>query len=268
MSNRPDRPTRSGNPSHASSGARRAGRRDRSRALPERTFLERYRGAIVSLAIAAVVVLVVGFVFVSATAKLYACSSIWQPPAGASGDRLGAPQDDMRNNHVGRGETVRYTQCPPASGPHYSGGGGPIQARFYGPNDATLPQGWIHNLEHGALVVLYSCDQGGCGDADLASLRELAANFPPSPVCNLAAGQAGPVIAQFEEMGAPFAAIVWDRVLYQGTLDIEEIKQFFATEGELTNPELQCPRPSPSPAPSPSAADSPSPSPAPSASPS
>ena len=30
---------------------------------------------------------------------------------------------------------------------------------------AAVPNGWVHNLEHGGLVLLYSCDKGACDDA-------------------------------------------------------------------------------------------------------
>jgi hypothetical protein len=63
---------------------------------------------------------------------------------------------------MGRGHTttvtekVTYVYCPPASGKHYNGqGAGPIKARLYGPNEKTVPQNWVHNLEHGGLVLLY-----------------------------------------------------------------------------------------------------------------
>ena len=68
----------------------------------------------------------------------------------------GYVQPDMGRRHVAVGEKVTYTYCPPASGSHYNAANaGPIQPRFYGPNDRVLPEGWIHNLEHGAMVILY-----------------------------------------------------------------------------------------------------------------
>jgi hypothetical protein len=173
----------------------------------------------------------------------------------------------MGTSHVGNGDFVRYTNCPPASGSHWNAPGGPITPRYYGPGDTTYPQGWVHNLEHGGLVILYACDQGGCDADEQAQLSALAQNFPNSPVCDVPAGINSPVITRFEQMAAPFAALVWDRVLLQDTLDVDAIKRFFAEEGERTNPELGCPRPSPSaePSPSPSASPEASPSASPTA---
>ena len=69
----------------------------------------------------------------------------------------------MGNSHVSRGEKVTYTYCAPASGSHVNlpGVAGPIAARVYGPTDSVVPQGWIHNLEHGGLVILYKTDSAG-----------------------------------------------------------------------------------------------------------
>jgi hypothetical protein len=136
---------------------------------------------------------------------------------------------------------VTYTFCPPASGPHYNTAGlGPIEPRFYGPDDGAAPQGWIHNLEHGGMVVLYSCARSGCDSASLDKLKRLVSTLPDSSVCKLKAGRVSPVVARFDEMKTPFAAVVWNRVLFQETLDIDQINEFYATQAERTAPEPQC----------------------------
>ena len=230
---------------------------------------------------AVVVVVAGGFLYFSLTASAYACSTITQPaPAGTplpngSPAPLGQAQPDMGNLHIAIGSSQRYSYCPPASGPHYNGTGeGPITAKYYGPDDGTKPEGWIHNLEHGAVVILYNCAMGACTDANAATLQNLVTTFPNSPVCGIRAGALSPVIARFDSMPAPFAALVWDKVFYLNTLDTAAILEFYKTQGELTNPEPQCARPTASPpvAPSPSVGPStsvtPSTSVAPSSSPS
>jgi hypothetical protein len=205
-----------------------------------------------------IIVAIVGaFFFFSVTASAYGCSTITQPaPAGTplpngSPAPLGQAQPDMGNMHVTVGVNQRYAYCPPASGPHYnSSGEGPIPAKYYGPDDGARPEGWIHNLEHGAVVILYNCKMGACTDGNAATLQTLTQNFPNSPICGVRGGVLSPVIARFDDMAAPFAAIVWDRVLYLNTLDTAAILEFYRTEAEQTNPEPQCARPSPSAAPS------------------
>ncbi len=256
----------------------RAGATSRPRrSLYQPSFYERHRTALLGAVAAIAVVVVGGFLYFSLTASAYACSTITQPaPAGTplpngSPAPLGQAQPDMGNLHISIGSSQRYSYCPPASGPHYNGAGdGPIAAKYYGPDDGTKPEGWIHNLEHGAVVILYNCAMGACTDANAATLQNLVTTFPNSPVCGIKAGVLAPVIARFDSMPAPFAALVWDKVFYLNTLDTSAILEFYKTQGELTNPEPQCARPtaSPSVAPSSSAAASPSVAPSISAAPS
>jgi hypothetical protein len=196
-------------------------------------------------------VLVGGFVLVQTTSKAYACETMTAsaPASGSSPAPLGQVQPDMGRSHVADGTFVRYAECPPASGNHYSSTLGPIAANYYGPNDSTVPQGWIHNMEHGAMVIVYSCDRGGCDDASQQQLKDLAATFPNSPICAIPRGNVSPVITRFEDMTAPFAAMVWGRVLLQDKLDTAQILEFFRTQAELHNPEPQCQHPAATPAP-------------------
>jgi hypothetical protein len=248
---------------------RPAGRTDRSgRRFAEHrpSPFERYRTAIIG-ALAGIGIGIAGvFLFIQGSQKAYACSEIWDPRPSPQAGRLGVVQPDQGRTHLARGEPARYTRCPPASGPHVNAAGaGPIQPRYYPPEASVLPQGWVHNLEHGALVILYRPDTAGDAAAH-AALRDLAANFPLSPVCGLAGNVVGsPVIARFDELPHPYAALVWGRVLYQDRLDVDEILEFFRTEGERGNPEPFCAPPSPSPPPSPSATATPSAEPSPSA---
>ncbi len=258
-------------------GTARAGRRERQRISyqNDRSFVERHRGLILGVAAFAAIALIGGVVFVQATQSAYACSNEWVPeptpaPAAGASAQPGYVQDDMGRKHVPPGDQVRYTYCPPASGNHYNASGqGPITPRLYGPDDVTIPQGWVHNLEHGALVVLYRGDSPGATTEGQAALRAFFEAFPNSPVCNIQPGTIqGPVIARFDQMATPFTAMVWDRVLPLQTFDAQAITDFYATWGEKTNPEPLCAEPTPTPSASPSESATPSSSAAPSASPS
>jgi len=237
--------------------------------------MERYRTPIVAVAALAGIVLISAFVFLSASSPAYACSTEWTPdptasPAAGAPSNPGYVQPDMGQRHAGSGgEKVTYTLCPPASGSHYESPGGPITPRSYGPGDRALPQGWIHNLEHGAMVILYRGRPGdpGVTDAGQAALRALFDEFPPSPMCGIRAGTSqGPVIARFDEMAAPYAALVWGRILPLDQLDTARILDYWQAWGERSNPEPQCtvqsapPATEASPAASPQASASPGPS--------
>ena len=254
-----DRSTGRGGGSFATDPAsRRAGRRERARTgYYRQSFFSRYRNWIFGIGGIAAVALLFGFLFLGATAKTYACSNIWNPaptasPAAGATPQIGYLQPDMGRLHNAT-DHQRYTNCPPASGSHYNNPTvqGPIAPRLYGPDDFTEPQGWIHNLEHGALVVLYECDGDACTDAGQQRLQDLFRSVPNSPICNLPPGQQygpGPVIARFDEMAWPYAAMVWDRVLPLQTLDTAQILAFYQQWGDKTDPEkVGCPTPSSSP---------------------
>ena len=245
--------------SSSPSGAQRAGRRDADRTRPVRpvSAFERFRTPILVIVVVALVTGVGLFVFQSAASPAYACSSIDTVKPAASGE-LGQVQADQGNQHVQKGDKITYPVCPPASGRHINQVGyGPLQPKVYGPDDQSIPNGWVHNLEHGGLVLLYSCDKGAC-DANLtAQLGAFSAGFPTSVVCKIPPQTVGPVVARFEQMPTKYAALVWDRALYLDTLDTQKIYDFFTKYGErlaadgttfIAPPEPQCAAPTAPPA--------------------
>jgi len=219
------------------------------------------------VALGVVAIGIVGFFFFqSLTSPAYACSTIWTPtptaePAPGATDRLGYVQDDQGREHVSAGTVVRYTLCPPASGKHFNASGrGPIKPLVYGPDDKQPPGGWIHNMEHGAMVILYRCQAppagapsgsaptgDGCTDAGQQALKQLYDEWPASPICGIPPHLLSPVIARFDDMAWPYAALLWDLVLPLDHLDRDAILAFFAQQAEVTNPEKQCQPASPSP---------------------
>lgn len=240
----------------------RAGRRDRVRQGPAPTFFERYRTAIVTVAAVAIVAIAVGYVFIGSTSAAYTCGSQFSPSptpplAPGSSARLGFFEEDMGNSHNVT-PPQRYLLCPPASGTHFNAAGtlGPIPPRLYKPDDKIGPSNWIHNLEHGALVVLYRNDSPGAAAAGQQAFRDYISTFPPSPICQKPVGLLSPVIARFDDMPHPFAALVWDRVFYLDTWDPALVTKFYLTESERLDstgtafaapPEPQCAAPSAAP---------------------
>jgi len=228
--------------------------------------MERYRTPFVALTAIVGAVLISVFVFFSASAPAYACSTEWVPaptssPAAGASANPGYVQPDMGRRHTPLGEKVTYTYCPPASGSHQNASGaGPIQPRFYRSADQALPEGWIHNLEHGAMVILYRGAAGdpGASDEGQSQLAKLFDDFPPSPVCGIQPGTSqGPVIARFDEMATPYAALVWGRVLPLQEFDSAQILEFWRIWGERSHPEPQCAPQTPAPTPPPTTEASP-----------
>ena len=114
-------------PSQGPGGTSRTGRRPTARTYrhQQRPFVERYRGWIVVIAALAGVAVIALFVFSSAAAPAYACSTLFDPaptasPSAGQTPSLGYPQDDMGNKHVAVGTKITYTYCPPATGNHYN----------------------------------------------------------------------------------------------------------------------------------------------------
>jgi hypothetical protein len=264
--------------SSSPTGTPRAGRRETQRRRYEQaTLLERMRTPLIVAGVIAVVAVVGAVVVSNATAADFSCTTIDTVQSPAPGE-LGQIQPDMGNTHVNPGDKVVYPVCPPASGKHINRTGfGPLRPKVYGPDDNSIPNGWVHNLEHGGLVLLYSCDKGACDDASIQQLQAFSQGFPASPVCNLPPQTIGPVVARFEQMPTRYAALVWNRALYLETLDTQTIYDFFTRYGErlsddkstfIAPPEPQCPVPSASPSPGASASPGASPSAGASASPS
>ncbi len=253
----------------ASGSDTRAGRRDRVRRYHEPTFLEKYRTLLIGVAGVAILAVVVGVVFLGATQPVFACTNVFDPSptpsvSPGSSTRLGFIEEDMGNSHV-VSKPQKYLFCPPASGNHLNAVNlGPILAHVYKPDDSIGPPNWIHNLEHGAMVILYRNDSPGATAAGLAAFKTFYDTFPPSPICKIPAGQLSPVVARFDQMPHAYAALVWDRVLYMDTWDPDLALRFYAEESErldadgalVAPPEKQC-NPQASAAPSSGTSESP-----------
>ena len=217
-----------------------------------------------------VFVLLIGMAYLSFTRPTYACTNTFDPspappwvaptPVPVASGATPAPavtppppgyvQPDMGKTHTDAGATITYRYCPPASGRHYSSAGqGPIRGGLYGPGDNPVPPGWVHNLEHGAIVLLYSCKapEGqtapACTDQGQQQLEDLLARWPDSPVCKVPKGALTPVIARYDDMATSYAALVWDVVLPMATIDETLLFEFYARNGERFNPEKQCAAP-------------------------
>lgn len=175
---------------------------------------------------------IIGFVFWSGlsggtAAGNYRCVTLLTAPADADGD-AGFATESLGAQHVAPGTTISYGFCPPTSGPHYNvRGAGPLPPRFYGPNDNAGPGGWVHNLEHGFVVVLYRCADGACPeDSDLAALREFAATGQPTLSAATCGYRSKVLVARFDQMSTPFAVVAWDRALLLDGFDPAAARAF------------------------------------------
>lgn len=177
----------------------------------------------------AAAVLVVAFVFLgAATQRAYACDSRLPPASDPDGEAT----RDLGNRHVAVGAALEYAYCPPASGAHFAArGAGPIAARFYPPSSEASPGGWIHNLEHGYVVALYSCGESGSAwptGAELDALRAFQANGPPTAGAQACGIPSKVLTARFDSMAGRFALLAWNRVAQSDTFDVAAAQSFAA----------------------------------------
>jgi len=136
---------------------------------------------------------------------------------------IDTPAPSPNNLHVPVGTVVSYTSNPPAWGPHF-----PVWAAFQA-YDAPVPRSyWVHNLEHGAVVLLYNCDApGGCPDT-VAALKQVIASLPDDPLCT-ARGEGirlRYVLTPDPLLDVPVAATGWGWTYKAQCVDVPTLTQF------------------------------------------
>ncbi|MBI5607582.1 MAG: DUF3105 domain-containing protein [Deltaproteobacteria bacterium] len=91
----------------------------------------------------------------------------WTPPTCAAGSVSHPPLG--KADHIDLPTPISYTDVPPASGPHRPAWG------KWGAYSFLPPQRWLHNLEHGAVAILYHpC----LPEAEVAKLKAWAKAVP------------------------------------------------------------------------------------------
>jgi hypothetical protein len=154
-------------------------------------------------------------------------------PPNTNSAPVGQPIDEMPHVHVPKGTVVGYNHNPPTSGCHYTLGVGfsPIAPGIYPPSQATktqnplTPEYWVHNLEHGYIVVSYNCPTG-C-DSELQSLNTWYRSLPPDPGGKVA-------YAKFLAVPDPAQKDKWDVESWDwfdsmgSTLSLSEVQKFYA----------------------------------------
>ena len=109
-------------------------------------------------------------------ASLHACGGASPdapvPPTAAT-PGVAVPNEGWA--HVPEGSAITSQNNPPASGPHY-----PVWLRYQEYSQPMARGYWVHNLEHGAIVVLYRPD----ASADVVrQITEAFRSIPVDPSC-------------------------------------------------------------------------------------
>ena len=120
--------------------------------------------------------------------------------------------------HVPKCSPVTYKSNPPSSGNHY-----PIWGAF-GVYSAPLPRGfWVHNLEHGAIVISYNCKQG-CAD-DVTRAKAFVASPPADPECG--SGGQRVLLVPDPLLDTSWAASAWGWTLRADCFDEAVFRGFY-----------------------------------------
>jgi hypothetical protein len=147
------------------------------------------------------------------------------PPAPGSPPVVTVPSEGWV--HVAEGTPVAYQANPPASGPHY-----PVWARYKEHTQAVPRPYWVHNLEHGAIVLLYRPD---APSAAVAELRQAFSALPNDPAC----GHRRALLTPDPLLPQPVAAVAALHVLTGERLDPSWVRSFTDTyRGH--GPEAEC----------------------------
>lgn len=152
---------------------------------------------------------------------------------GGSGGAPGAPSGSCSAaaqqhpiegfSHVPVCSPVSFATRPPSSGDHY-----PIWAAYQSYSSA-VPEGfWVHDLEHGAIVITYNCP-GGCA-SDVAAAQAFIDAQPDDPMCDPSAGDPRVRLVMTPDPGldVKFAASAWGWTLRADCFDASAFGAFTA----------------------------------------
>src|SRR2546422_119964 len=135
---------------------------------------------------------------------------------------VGQVVPDEGRQHVQAGTQVTYQHQPPTSGSHYSQTGvAPTAWQTIGP---IQPEVWVHNLEHGGIVLLYNCP-GGCDDLQKQLTTYVNSIVPAEPQY----GEYKIIMTPYSQgMGTHNVAVLaWDRIEFLDGYDQAKITQFY-----------------------------------------
>ena len=134
-------------------------------------------------------------------------------PGGCTSDgSVAVPNDVWR--HVESEEELVYQHNPPASGPHF-----PTWASYAIHVEVVKRGNWVHNLEHGAIVLLIGAQ---ATEEQRETILAAYQAIPNDPNC----GHRRTIVTKDPLLDGPMAAVAANAVLEGGGLTVAQIVEF------------------------------------------
>ena len=126
--------------------------------------------------------------------------------------------------HVATCAPVQYTTNPPSGGDHWG-----VWAKYKRFESEVPREMYVHNLEHGAVVLAYRCPSSGCEEVK-AVLDEVRAEAASDPKCLMVPGgpEARLVMTPDSALNTPVAAAAWGATYTATCLDKASLARFVA----------------------------------------
>ncbi|HUN23451.1 MAG TPA: DUF3105 domain-containing protein [Anaerolineales bacterium] len=137
--------------------------------------------------------------------------------------------EDEGRSHVVAGSPLAFNNYPPTSGTHYE------SSMPWGVYEETQLEGyWVHNLEHGGVVLLYNCPEG-CPE-----LKQDLEDFYSNAALNGCSENRVIVMPYSEGMKTPITLLAWRRRLDLEQYDRKKIEKFYVRYEENGPENIPC----------------------------
>jgi len=128
----------------------------------------------------------------------------------------GKQMPDAGQEHIPSNATGVYKSYPPSSGQHW----GNTWADWKMYEQPVPPEEYVHNLEHGGIVLLYRCDTP-CPEL-VKQLRDLYTTFP-----NARNGKVKMVVSPDRKITSPITILAWTWIDELPKMDRDRLLRFY-----------------------------------------
>lgn len=140
--------------------------------------------------------------------------------SSGAAERVGEQVPLQSAGHIQPPQKATYNSDPPASGQHYSiPGQAPLAWAYY--DKQAAPEYWVHNLEHGGVVILYNCPTT-CAD-DQSKIHDFISNAPRDPKFR----EVKIVAVAYPVPGHRFALVSWGWREFMDSWDAGTVERFY-----------------------------------------